>query len=86
MSTNSLQLSAHPRKLTQYDDLDGFESAAALARIAAAEFADATEKYGRDVVLKRFNDQVSYWANRFTNVRYRRWVYVLGECMDCESQ
>lgn len=78
-------MTAQSVQLPQHDVLDAFESAAASARIAAAEFADAADKYGRDVALKQFNSRVSFWANRFTNVRYRRWVYVLGECMDGET-
>ncbi len=72
-------------QLVEHDVLDAFESAAASARIAAAEFADAAEKYGRNVALKRFNAQVSFWSNRFTNRRYRRFVYTMGSLMDGEA-
>lgn len=78
-------MAAQSVQLSQHDVLDAFESAAASARIAAEEFADAAAKYGRDVALKRFNDQVSFWANRFTNVRYRRYAYTVASCMDGET-
>ncbi len=63
-------------------DLVDFTDAEVSARIAAEEFADAAEKYGRKVALERFNLQVSHWANRFTNRRYRRYVYTVASCMD----
>src|SRR5689334_22504537 len=59
--------------------------AEASARIAAEEFADTAAMEGRDVALKLFNRRVSFWANRFTNVRHRRWLYALAECMDGET-
>lgn len=58
-----------------------FELATALARIAAEEYATGKENYGTNAVLPRFNAQVSFWANRFTNVRYRRFMYTMGSLM-----
>ena len=66
-------------------DSSALTDAEISARIAAEEFTDAIAKHGRDAALRQFNRRVSFWANRFTNVRYRRYVYTLASFMNGET-
>jgi hypothetical protein len=65
-------------------DIEPLDAAASVF-ISQNDFHETVERHGVKTALGYFNRQVSFWANRFTNVRYRRWVYVLGSCMNGET-